>query len=173
MVPGRVRQLLAHRVDLSPSNVANHRQRAKGNRRRCSGRMARRFPGGPRRYFRTYLSRDTGCIVGSRPTEAGRVQAGATRQIHAARQSHNPIRRPMRNRCLRTGGRTRRVQPRSSSPVAGKLMQELPLTAGYFVAGFPFDPNSLFAGNDVMAEPRLQFLDGSGNDVTNEFTRSD
>ena len=52
-------------------------------------------------------------------------------------------------------------------------MQELPLTAGYFVAGFPFDPNSLFAGNDVMAEPRLQFLDGFGNDVTNEFTRSD
>ena len=55
----------------------------------------------------------------------------------------------------------------------GELMQELPLTAGYFVAGFPFDPNSLFADNDVIAEPRLQFLDGSGNDVTNEFTRSD
>jgi len=53
------------------------------------------------------------------------------------------------------------------------LVQQMPLTAGYFVAGFPFDPNSLFAGNDVMAEPQLQFLDEAGNDVTNEFLQAD
>ena len=53
------------------------------------------------------------------------------------------------------------------------LLQQLPLTAGYFVAGFPFDPNSLFGGGDIVAEPELQFLDGAGNDVTSEFAPPD
>ncbi len=53
------------------------------------------------------------------------------------------------------------------------LLQQLPLTAEYFVAGFPFDPNSRFGGGDIVAEPELQFLDGAGNDVTSEFVPSD
>jgi hypothetical protein len=53
------------------------------------------------------------------------------------------------------------------------LVQQLPLTSEYFVAGFPFDPNSLFGRGDIMAEPRLQFLDGAGNDVTIQFAQTD
>ena len=54
------------------------------------------------------------------------------------------------------------------------LVQQLPLSnSGYFVVGFAFDPDSLFAGDGVMAEPRLQFLDGAGNEVTNEFVPPD
>lgn len=52
------------------------------------------------------------------------------------------------------------------------LVQQLPLTAGYFAAGFPFDPHSPFFGGDVMEEPRLQFLDGAGDDVTGEFLQA-